>query len=126
MKRVGESVVMVLLQPTARELERVQKLRHGFLSFQPHGLTTTPRLLSRKEPAQPSIDRKKEGTNRLTTDATVPHAAALFLHRNGHEVRSAHDGPGALQAVIDFNPKRPCCDIGLPGTDGYEFAPRLR
>jgi CheY-like chemotaxis protein len=35
----------------------------------------------------------------------VAEAPALFLLGNGHEMRSAYDGPKALQAVNHFNSK---------------------
>jgi CheY-like chemotaxis protein len=44
----------------------------------------------------------------------------------GHEVRVAHDGPGALRLVEKFTPTLALLDIGLPVMDGYELARRLR
>ena len=44
----------------------------------------------------------------------------------GHEVRTAHDGPAALEAAEAFRPEVVLLDIGLPGMDGYEVARRLR
>jgi len=51
---------------------------------------------------------------------------ALLLRTGGHEVRTAHDGPGALEAARAFRPHVVFLDIGLPGMDGYEVARRLR
>lgn len=50
----------------------------------------------------------------------------LLLKRLGHEVRTAPDGPSALEAARDFRPDLVLLDIGLPGIDGYEVARRLR
>ena len=51
---------------------------------------------------------------------------ALLLRVGGHEVRTAYDGPEALEAARAFRPHIVFLDIGLPGMDGYEVARRLR
>jgi CheY-like chemotaxis protein len=58
-----------------------------------------------------------------------PDAADLLgeaLTIVGHEVRTAHDGPSALQLVDAFVPDIAFLDIGLPAMDGYELASHLR
>jgi CheY-like chemotaxis protein len=58
-----------------------------------------------------------------------PDAAELFaeaLSEAGHEVRTAGDGPSALQLVDTFVPDIAFLDIGLPAMDGYELASLLR
>jgi CheY-like chemotaxis protein len=44
----------------------------------------------------------------------------------GYEVRTAHDGPAALDCARSFRPHVVLLDVGLPGMDGYELAQRLR
>ena len=44
----------------------------------------------------------------------------------GHDVKSAHDGPGALRAAEELVPDIVLLDIGLPQMDGYEVARRMR
>jgi CheY-like chemotaxis protein len=44
----------------------------------------------------------------------------------GYEVRTAHDGPAALECARSFRPNVVLLDVGLPGMDGYELARRLR
>ena len=44
----------------------------------------------------------------------------------GYDVRTAHDGPGALDCARSFRPHVVLLDVGLPGMDGYELAQRLR
>jgi signal transduction histidine kinase/ActR/RegA family two-component response regulator len=51
---------------------------------------------------------------------------ALILRCDDHEVRIAHDGPAALQALKKFKPDVVLLDVGLPGMDGYEVARRMR
>ena len=41
-------------------------------------------------------------------------------------MRTAHDGPSAIEAARDYRPDFVLLDIGLPGMDGYEVARRLR
>jgi CheY-like chemotaxis protein len=50
----------------------------------------------------------------------------MLLNAAGHQTRLAHDGPAALQAVVDYQPDLVLLDIGLPGMDGYEVARRIR
>lgn len=64
----------------------------------------------------------------LVADDNADAAALLteFLAQAGHEVVTAHDGPGAVDAVDAFAPDVAILDIGLPGMDGYEVAARIR
>jgi CheY-like chemotaxis protein len=51
---------------------------------------------------------------------------AMLLSFSGHEVRIAHDGPEALNALRDFRPDIAFLDIGMPGLTGYEVAQAVR
>jgi two-component system CheB/CheR fusion protein len=51
---------------------------------------------------------------------------AVFLSADGHEARTAYDGPEALEAARAYRPEAVLLDIGMPGMDGYEVARRLR
>jgi CheY-like chemotaxis protein len=51
---------------------------------------------------------------------------ALFLRLRGHEVRIAHDGPGALDEIERYRPDVVFLDLGLPGMSGYDVARRVR
>jgi CheY-like chemotaxis protein len=59
-------------------------------------------------------------------NADMAVSLAILLRGSGHDVRTAHDGPTALQAALDYRPNVVLLDIGLPGIDGYEVAKRLR
>jgi CheY-like chemotaxis protein len=51
---------------------------------------------------------------------------ALLLRIAGHEVRTAYDGPAALDLARESPPDVVLLDIGMPGMDGLEVAHRLR
>ena len=51
--------------------------------------------------------------------------AALFMAW-GHEVRTAYDGPSAVDSAREFRPEAIFLDLGLPGMNGYDVAQRLR
>jgi PAS domain S-box-containing protein len=64
----------------------------------------------------------------LVVDDNVDSAdsLALLLSLRGHEVHTAHDGPGAIERAQTLQPDLVLLDIGLPGIDGYEVARQLR
>ena len=51
---------------------------------------------------------------------------AMLLSFSGHEVRIAHDGEEALDAVRAFRPDFAFLDIGMPRLSGYEVAEAVR
>jgi PAS domain S-box-containing protein len=72
---------------------------------------------------------KKNTTYRILVVDDIEDSAqslAKLLQMTGHEVRTAHDGPSALEAAMSFVPEVVLLDIGLPGMSGYEVARRLR
>jgi PAS domain S-box-containing protein len=64
----------------------------------------------------------------LVVDDNVDTAGslAMLLQAVGHDVRTAHDGPQALKAALDYRPNVVLLDIGLPGLNGYEVAKQIR
>jgi PAS domain S-box-containing protein len=64
----------------------------------------------------------------LVVDDNVDAAESLavMLESDGHHVRLAHDGEGAVAEAQRRSPDVALLDIGLPGFDGYEVARRLR
>lgn len=64
----------------------------------------------------------------LVVDDNVDSAETMaeILKLWGHEVQTAHDGPGALEAARAHQPDAILLDLGLPVMDGYETARRLR
>jgi signal transduction histidine kinase len=56
----------------------------------------------------------------------VARTLAMVLVEVGHDVRTVHDGPAALEATGDLRPDIVFLDLGLPMMDGYEVARRMR
>jgi PAS domain S-box-containing protein len=59
-------------------------------------------------------------------NADAADILAMLLRVGGHDVRTAHDGPAALETAAAFRPEVVLLDIGLPLMDGYQVARRLR
>jgi signal transduction histidine kinase/integral membrane sensor domain MASE1/ActR/RegA family two-component response regulator len=51
---------------------------------------------------------------------------AVVLRLSGHDVRTARDGPSALESARASAPEVILLDIGLPGMSGYDVARELR
>jgi two-component system CheB/CheR fusion protein len=99
-----------------------------------HGSTFTVRLPleSVRAPSPPPTPRRRiqwrEGKRVALIDDNVDSSAMLqaVLSRAGYEVHCAHDGLAGIDLVERLAPDVALIDIGLPGTDGYEVARRLR
>jgi signal transduction histidine kinase len=50
---------------------------------------------------------------------------ALLLEVAGHVVRTAYDGPDALELAAVFRPEVAILDLGLPSMDGFEIARQI-
>jgi signal transduction histidine kinase len=59
-------------------------------------------------------------------NADLVRSLALMLQYKGYEVKSASDGPAAIELAQAFEPQAVLLDIGLPGMNGYEVAQQLR
>ena len=62
----------------------------------------------------------------LQEQADTVKSFSILLNASGHNVRTAHDGPAAVQAALEYQPDVALLDIGLPGLDGYQVAKRIR
>ena len=58
--------------------------------------------------------------------ADAREALEMVLRFDGHEVRTASDGPSGLELILAAHPHVAFIDIGLPGLTGYEIARRIR
>jgi len=83
------------------------------------------------EPRSPATEKampSRPPLRVLVVDDNVDTATslALLLRELGDDVRTAYDGPAALEAALDYRPDVALLDIGLPGLDGFEVAKRMR
>jgi CheY-like chemotaxis protein len=64
----------------------------------------------------------------LIVDDNADSAMSLsvLLEMEGHEVRSARNGPAAMQELEQFDAQVVLMDVGLPGLDGYATADLIR
>jgi len=59
-------------------------------------------------------------------EQSIRNLVSSYLRPEEYEVRTAADGPTALQTARNFNPDLIVLDIMLPGMDGIEVLTRLR
>jgi two-component system CheB/CheR fusion protein len=59
-------------------------------------------------------------------NADVAETIGMLLSHWGHDVRSAGDGPSAVETAAAQHPDVVLLDIGLPGMSGYEVAEQIR
>ncbi len=93
----------------------------------PSSLVPCP-LPAATDRGQGTRDRGQGTRSVLVVDdnADAAESLALVLRAAGYEVRTAHDGPAALEAAAAARPDAVLLDLGLPRMDGYEVARRLR
>lgn len=75
-----------------------------------------------------AAEPRSKGSRILVVDDSLDSAETLgeLLKIWGHDVRLAHDGPGAVEAAREYRPEVILLDIGLPGMDGFAVAAQLR
>ncbi len=100
-----------------------------------HGSEFVVRLPRLREAAPPTAAEAEEQRPRKVLARSVlivdnnqdtADTLALLLRHAGHEVRTAYDGPAALDLARARPPEVVLLDIGMPGMDGLEVARRLR
>jgi PAS domain S-box-containing protein len=89
---------------------------------------------------QQTADRNGQREDESTNDPKPPARRILVVDDNkdsadslgmvlrvmGNEVRTAYDGPSALETAKEFRPAVVLLDIGLPGMSGHEVARKMR
>lgn len=70
------------------------------------------------------------GTDRrilvVEDEQMVAEVVERYLRRDGHNVRTVHDGNDALAEAARFEPDLIVLDVMLPGLDGFEVCRRIR
>jgi DNA-binding response OmpR family regulator len=98
----------------------------------PYGLRTSATLRFRDasrrwQNRHMDADRHVRGSVLVVDDEpTIAEVVSRYLHRAGYDVRTAADGPGALERVSERRPDLVVLDLMLPGIDGLEVMRRLR
>ncbi|MGC1275581.1 MAG: PAS domain S-box protein [Planctomycetaceae bacterium] len=124
---IGLALVQRLVELHQGQVEAHSSLGRGseFVVRLPAVPTPAPSSPSTAvETAQPT----ESALRVLVVDDNVDAAEtlAMLLKATKHDVRTAHDGPAALEAALDYRPDVVLLDIGLPGLDGFEVARRIR
>ena len=123
---IGLALVQRLVEMHGGRVEVSSTLGKGSqfvvrLPLVPAAAANTPTPPKAANPTGPSL-------RMLVVDDNVDEteSLAMLMRELGHDVRTAHDGPTALEAALDHRPHMVLLDIGLPGLDGYEVAKRMR
>jgi CheY-like chemotaxis protein len=80
-------------------------------------------VLMAKEP-----NEAKGNVHILVVDDNVDmvKGMVMLITMAGHQVRTAHSGPEALEVARVYRPQFILLDLGLPGLSGYDVAKQLR
>ena len=81
-----------------------------------------------KTPATGLVGPASASARILVVDDNLDMAQGLarLMTLIGHDVKTVHDGPSAIEVARVYRPEVVLLDIGLPGMDGYEVAAMLR
>jgi CheY-like chemotaxis protein len=86
-----------------------------------------PSARSSADRARPATEPDRERSVLIVDDnEDARRSLSRLLRAYGFEVTAVCDGPAALAAAEQLNPRVVLVDIGLPGMDGYELAGALR
>lgn len=123
---IGLCLVQRLVEMHRGRVEAHSSLGHGseFIVRLPVVLNAAPSPTPTRETAKPTGPSLRV----LVVDDNVDSTSvvAMLLKASGHDVRTAHDGPPAIETALDYRPHVVLLDIGLPGMNGFEVAKRLR
>jgi CheY-like chemotaxis protein len=128
---IGLTIVRRVIEQHGGRVEaRSEGLGHGSEFIVRIPLARVPESRVAPGTPAPSAPPELEAAARrvLVVDDSQDGADTLarLLCADGHEVRTAADGPSALAAVAAFRPDVVLLDISLPGMDGYELAEQIR
>ena len=124
---IGLALVQRLVELHQGRVEAVSALGHGseFVVRLPVPPSDAPQ--SAPAPAEAVLPAGPSLRVLVVEDnVDAAESMAMLLKASGHDVRTAHDGPSGLKAVIDYSPDVVLLDIGLPDLDGFQVAKRIR
>ncbi len=76
-------------------------------------------------PAASVLDSRARRVLVVDDNEDAANTLAMILRLDGHEIRTAYSGLGALEEFAAFQPDVVLLDIGLPELDGYQVAKRI-
>jgi len=124
---IGLCLVQRLVEMHGGRVEADSVLGQGseFVVRLPVTVTPAP-----QPPSTPKETTEATGSSLrvLVVDDNVDAAETwgMLLKESGHDVRTAHDGPTALDEAVNYRPNVVLLDIGLPGMNGLEVAKKMR
>jgi len=124
---IGLTLVRKLVEMHGGSVEaRSEGVGHGseFVVRLPLLRETAPPAAAQAKPRRPKVPTRSVLVVDNNRDAA--DSLALLLRLIGQEVRTAYDGPTALDLARERPPDVVLLDIGMPGMDGLEVARRLR
>jgi CheY-like chemotaxis protein len=104
-------------------------MNHSFASGTPrHGDGRSGVDSAASEAARRGSQELEKPARVLVADDNVDAAVglAMFLEALGYEVRTAHNGPAALELARRWHPQAIFLDISMPLIDGDEVCRKLR
>ena len=128
---IGLSLVQGLVRLHGGSVEahsRGEGCGSEFVVRLPRMPAATPAPSRPDAPPPPLARAERVGRRILVVDDNVDAAGTLaeLLAMMGCDASVAHDGAGALKAVVALAPDIVLLDIGLPDINGYEVARRVR
>ncbi|MGZ8453961.1 MAG: chemotaxis protein CheB [Candidatus Binatia bacterium] len=90
-------------------------------------LMRAPQEAKAQPEATPPTARERKKLLIVDDNKLQASSLSTLLELDGHDVKTANDGPGALALLADFVPDYALIDIGLPrGVSGYDVARQMR
>ena len=117
---------MMLMRPLEGSTSITSSRTSFFVSTSPSEPVAVPKERRTKAGRAPLGTVRGRRVLVVEDNADARDALRFLLEEDGHDVRAAGDGPGAIEEARDFQPEVVLLDIGLPGMDGYEVGRALR
>jgi twitching motility two-component system response regulator PilG len=110
------------LGPAVRHLQAALRLRPGDRVLRSQVSALAQRQLE-EEAAEKAREQAHQPALLVVDDSpTVRKLVTLTMERKGYRVRTAPDGPGAVESIRDQGvPDLILLDINMPGMDGYQL-----
>ncbi|MEQ9407570.1 MAG: PAS domain S-box protein [Fuerstiella sp.] len=129
----SDGIVIVALTGWGQNEDRRRSAEAGFDHHlvKPVDLSVLDRLLTAPVARSADPEATEQDGDSLRVLVVDDRRDATFmlgtlLRKLGHDVRTASDGPAALELALEFRPDAVILDINMPGMSGIEVAEKLR